>query len=666
MLLISVSIICFINGCSSTNNNSNNTKDLADAAKNTTNSTLNLANFMVDIYAGPGIDYVKRDTIDSSNILSIVREDHGWYEVECASSGRNYIKKDTISDVNDSEIPLVTSSIKQGPITRTQIAQFNLKYKLTGDINLLYSPKKGKKNQNIDAGNDVVIINIEPYDTDNFSEKINIYYQIEFTTKLGKERAYVTERDLLDYDNPLRNFDEVKNNYATITYNDENYYSATGAHIDGYLNNWKLENTIDISKDNWNIMGGITTIISGNTYTDESMGVFSGKLPMPTIQKDKKNYHKNFAEIDTTRGTPSAALALSTFFVDTIPTFLSGAYSKVTLNVELQSYEDEQKIVIRVDSPIELTQFEKYLGKTVKLSTLLSENSTPLELVEMDKTIDKRIRQIFPELTGEKLYSMDLSIASRENCKENGYGYYLIIDKELNVYAQPIFHNGTSFPVYYDGEVVFDAVHDFGMELMQLDEQTANGLLELLTENGFIIQGHNNSADLSAIWEKYVHSTNEESVHFLPADYDGDGNEEAFAITGISNGQMGYNNVKIYFINSEGNISCVRDKAYNGSLLHGYLSERNANHTQSYLLDTSVSKFILWEVSAHGSGSTSIILGVKDGMAYEPNISNYYMDFGLNENNQLSGYSSDFSQGFHNYIEYIFIFDDKTKQFILQ
>lgn len=491
LLLISFSLICFIYGCS-TNNNSNSTKKSTNTAKDTTDSIPNLTGIMVDIYAGPGNDYVKRDTIDSSNILSIVREDHGWYEVECASHGRNYIKKDVISDVNDSDIPLVTSSIKQGPNTRPQIAQFNLKYKLTDDIDLLYSPKKGKKNQNIDAGNYVVIINIEPYDTDNFSEKMNIYYQIEFTTKLGKERSYVTERDLLDYDNPLQNFDEVKNNYATITYNGQNYYSATGAHIDGYLNNWKLEKSIDISEDNWNIMGGITAVISGNTYTDESMGVYSGKLPMPTIQKGGKNYHKTFAEIDTTRTTPSTALAFTTFFVDTIPSFLSAAYSKVTLNVELQSYKGKQKIVIRVDSPIELTQFEKYLSKTMKLSTLLSENSTPLELVEMDKTVDKRIRQIFPELTGDKLYSMDLSFASRESCKENGYGYYIIIDKELNVYARPIFHNGTSFPVYYDGKFIFDAVHSFGMELLQLDEDSANGILTLLENNGFHIDGFTN------------------------------------------------------------------------------------------------------------------------------------------------------------------------------
>ena len=321
---------------------------------------------------------------------------------------------------------------------------------------------------------------------------MNIYYQIEFTTKLGKERAYVTERDLLDYNNPLRNFDEVKNNYATITYNGQNYYSATGAHIDGYLNNWKLENSIDISEDNWNIMGGITAVISGNTYTDESMGVYSGKLPMPTIQKRKKNYHKTFAEIDTTKSSPSTALAFSTFLIDAIPTFLSGAYSKVTLNVELQSYGKEQKIVIRVGSPIELTQLAKYSGQTIKMSTLLLENSTPLELIEMDKIVDKRIRHLFPELTGDKLYSMDLSFASIEDCSENGYGYYIIIDKGLNVYVQPIFHNGTSFPVYYDGKFIFDAVHSFGMELLQLDEDSANGFLTLLENNGFHIDGFTN------------------------------------------------------------------------------------------------------------------------------------------------------------------------------
>lgn len=291
LFLIPAFLICFIYGCSS-NNESKSTINPTDTAKDTSNSTSNLTGIMIDIYAGPGSDYIKRDTIDSSKILSIIREDHGWYEVECTSYGRSYVKKDMITDADDSEIPLVTSNIKQGPNIRPQIAQFNLKYMLTGGIDLFSSPKKSEKYQTIDAGNYVYIINIEPYDTHDISDKINIYYQIEVTTKAGKERAYVTERDLLDYDNPLRNFDKVKNNYATVIYNNQKYYSATGAHIDGYLNNWKLKNSIDISEENWNIIGGITSVISGNTYTDESIGVYSGKLIMPTIQKGKKTIIK--------------------------------------------------------------------------------------------------------------------------------------------------------------------------------------------------------------------------------------------------------------------------------------------------------------------------------------------------------------------------------------
>ena len=180
------------------------------------------------------------------------------------------------------------------------------------------------------------------------------------------------------------------------------------------------------------------------------------------------------------------------------------------------------------------------------------------------------------------------------------------------------------------------------------------------------------SADIFSTWRNYVSIMNETSVYFLPADYDGDGTEEAFAITGTFDGEMMYNNAKIYFINAKGNVSCVCEQTYGGEPLYGYLHEGVTNnyfstHTNNdYLLKAATSKFIVWEVSAYGSGSISIILGVKDGMAYEPDISNHYMDFGVNDANQFVGYSSDFSKGFHDYIEHIFIFDENLGQFILQ
>lgn len=180
------------------------------------------------------------------------------------------------------------------------------------------------------------------------------------------------------------------------------------------------------------------------------------------------------------------------------------------------------------------------------------------------------------------------------------------------------------------------------------------------------------SVDIFSIWQNYVSIMDETCIYFLPADYDGDGMEEAFAITGTFDGEMIYNNAKIYFISAKGNVSCVCERTYGGESLYGYLHEEVTNnyfstHTNNdYLLKAATSKFIVWEVSAYGSSSISIILGVKDGMAYEPDISNHYMDFGVNDANQFAGYSSDFSKGFHDYIEHTFIFDENLGQFILQ
>ncbi len=172
------------------------------------------------------------------------------------------------------------------------------------------------------------------------------------------------------------------------------------------------------------------------------------------------------------------------------------------------------------------------------------------------------------------------------------------------------------------------------------------------------------SVDIFSIWENYAHSIGESSAYFLPADYDGDGTEEAFAVTGTSDGEIGYYNAKIYFINSKGDITCVCDKTYSGDSLYGYLHQEN--DTNDYLLNTTTAKFIVWEVSAYGSGSDSIILGVKDGMAYEPDISNCYMNFGLTDSGEFVGYTSYFTSEGHQYDEKVFIFDESSGQFILQ
>ena len=174
--------------------------------------------------------------------------------------------------------------------------------------------------------------------------------------------------------------------------------------------------------------------------------------------------------------------------------------------------------------------------------------------------------------------------------------------------------------------------------------------------------------DLQAIWEKYLQSIQENPAYFLLADFDGDGAQEAFGITGTFDGQMVYQDTKIYFVDSLGNISCVRETTWQGSRLYGYLLSQvpeSTNKADDFFLSAGTSKFIIWEVSACGSGSLSIILGVRDGKAYEPEISEHYMSFKQNELGEFIGLTSDFSKGFHDYIEHAFLFDETNGQFVL-
>ena len=174
--------------------------------------------------------------------------------------------------------------------------------------------------------------------------------------------------------------------------------------------------------------------------------------------------------------------------------------------------------------------------------------------------------------------------------------------------------------------------------------------------------------DLQAIWEKYLQSIQENPAYFLLADFDGDGAQEAFGITGTFDGQMVYQDTKIYFVDSLGNISCVRETTWQGSRLYGYLLSQvpeSTNKADDFFLSAGTSKFITWEVSACGSGSLSIILGVRDGKAYEPEISEHYMSFKQNELGEFIGLTSDFSKGFHDYIEHAFLFDETNGQFVL-
>lgn len=149
------------------------------------------------------------------------------------------------------------------------------------------------------------------------------------------------------------------------------------------------------------------------------------------------------------------------------------------------------------------------------------------------------------------------------------------------------------------------------------------------------LSGISNDNSLRRTWDKYVDSIGELTAYYVQTDYDGDGTNEAFAITGYFRDD-GCHDVKIYFISP----------------------------TDGVLLQAGNSKFIVWEIDGGGSSSTSLILGVKDGKAYEPDISGNYMWFWY-YNNNFAATEVDRSGMGTRYIDCSFTYDDASGQFIL-
>lgn len=162
----------------------------------------------------------------------------------------------------------------------------------------------------------------------------------------------------------------------------------------------------------------------------------------------------------------------------------------------------------------------------------------------------------------------------------------------------------------------------------------------------------------------YNASGSENYLYFYYDDFNGDGKKEAFGVTGDEGDSVGvHNNVKIYYVSSEGNVVCMNPNLY------GY-------PTTEELLTAGNSKFFLWEASGGGSGSITYVYGVKDGQAYEPEVSGCYMCFGTSldymgitgetqPEGTYVGFTSDFSKGYHDYIPSYFLYDENSGEFTL-
>lgn len=134
------------------------------------------------------------------------------------------------------------------------------------------------------------------------------------------------------------------------------------------------------------------------------------------------------------------------------------------------------------------------------------------------------------------------------------------------------------------------------------------------------------SVDLRQVWEKTKQNMvgrNGWSDYFLPADYDGDGRQEAFAVYG--NFEDGYaNEFSIYFITADG-LAIIQnpDGLWSGRVF-GF---RNYDGTaDSVLVKAGNRRIFVWEMPGAGNMPT-IFFGVRNGTPYCLDLSLQYAWF---------------------------------------
>lgn len=147
---------------------------------------------------------------------------------------------------------------------------------------------------------------------------------------------------------------------------------------------------------------------------------------------------------------------------------------------------------------------------------------------------------------------------------------------------------------------------------------------------------------------------------FEKGDYDNDKIEEAFVITGQSDEWGGVPEARIYFMDSNGNVTLLEET-------YGIIPDEPVLDITS-----EKKKVFTFECSAYGSGSQTYVFGVKKGKAYELDISMKYMMFSRNTRENVEGladgavyeekyafvgFTSDFSQGYHAYIPHYFKYE---------
>ena len=135
-------------------------------------------------------------------------------------------------------------------------------------------------------------------------------------------------------------------------------------------------------------------------------------------------------------------------------------------------------------------------------------------------------------------------------------------------------------------------------------------------------------------------------------DYDGDGAYEAFFLTVDPESSMDRID-KIYFIDSSCAVTLMADD----------IDVAIYDSSDGYYRECRGKGFFWGNFGGYGSGHSTFLFSVKNGVPYELDISRNLQGF-LYENGAYYTTGNDFSAGFHQYPKYELLYDEENQQFV--